>query len=75
MCEKNAWFLPRYTEEIVNAQILRRLLERLSMENWSNLDEFAAFVAIVAEMRKAFQARIEPRRPYLLSLKREIEEG
>jgi hypothetical protein len=74
MCEKNAWSLPRYTEEIISAQILRRLLERLSMENWSNLDEFAAFVSSVAEIRQAFKARIEPRRPYLLSLKREIEQ-
>ncbi len=74
MSEKSCWTLPRYTEEIVNPQILRRLLERLSMENWSNLEEFAAFSAAVSEMRQAFQARIEPRRPYLLALKREIEE-
>jgi hypothetical protein len=74
MCEKSSWALPRYTEEIINTQVLRRLLERLSMENWSNLDEFAAFSADIAVMRKVFQARIEPRLPYLLSLKQEIEE-
>jgi hypothetical protein len=73
-CEKSSWVLPRYTEEIINTQVLRRLLERLSMENWSNLDEFAAFTADIAVMRKLFQARIEPRLPYLLSLKQEIEE-
>jgi hypothetical protein len=74
MCEKSSWALPRYTEEIINTQVLRHLLERLSMENWSNLDEFAAFSADIAVMRKVFQARIEPRLPYLLSLKQEIEE-
>jgi hypothetical protein len=73
MCEKSSWTLPRYTEEIINPQILRRLLERLSMENWSNLEEFASFSATVAEMRQAFQARIEPRLPYLVALKQEIE--
>jgi hypothetical protein len=73
MCEKNAWALPRYTGEIINAQVLRRLLERLSMENWSNLEEFASFSAAAAELRRAFQARIEPRLAYLLALKREIE--
>jgi hypothetical protein len=73
MCEKSSWSLPRYTQEILNSQILRRLLERLSMENWSNLEEFASFFATMSEIRKAFQARIEPRRAYLLSLKREIE--
>jgi hypothetical protein len=73
MCEKSSWVLPGYTEEILNTEVLRRLLERLSMENWSNLEEFASFSATVAEIRKAFQARIEPRLAYLLALKREIE--
>ncbi len=75
MCEKSSWTLPRYTEEIINPQILRRLLERLSMENWSNLEDFSSFSAAMAEMHKAFLARTEPRFAYLLSLVREIEEG
>jgi len=75
MCEKSSWTLPRYTEEIINPQILRRLLERLSMENWSNLEEFASFMSGIAELRRAFRERIEPRRPYLVSLLGEIEEG
>jgi hypothetical protein len=73
MCEKSAWALPRFTEDIVNTQVLRGLLERLSMENWSNLEEFASFSAAMGEIRKAFQARVEPRLPYLRSLKRDIE--
>ena len=75
MCEKNAWTLPRYTEDVISAPVLRRLLERLSMENWSNLDEFTSFAASIDEIRKSFQARIEPRLPYLRSLKRELEAG
>jgi len=74
MCEKSSWTLPRVTEDAINTQVLRRLLERLSMENWSNLDDFASFSSTVGEIRKLFQARIEPRLPYLLALKREIEE-
>jgi len=73
MCEKNFWSLPRYTQEILNSQILRRLLERLSMENWSNPEEFASFSATMSEIKMAFQAKVEPRFAYLLSLKREIE--
>ncbi|MCK7476300.1 MAG: hypothetical protein M0C28_00955 [Candidatus Moduliflexus flocculans] len=73
MVEKDAWSLPHFTGEIVNAQVLRRLLERLSMENWSNLEEFASFSVSVAEIRNAFKARTEPRLAYLLALKREIE--
>jgi len=73
MCEKSSWSLPRYTQEILNSQVLRRLLERLSMENWSNPEEFASFSAAMSELKKAFQAKVEPRFAYLLSLKREIE--
>jgi hypothetical protein len=29
----------------------------------------------MGELRKAFEARLEPRLAYLLSLKRELEEG
>jgi hypothetical protein len=43
------------------------------MENWSNLEEFASFSAAMSEIKKAFQAKVEPRLAYLLSLKREIE--
>ncbi|MGZ5453871.1 MAG: hypothetical protein ACXW2R_06690 [Candidatus Aminicenantales bacterium] len=75
MCEKDAWTLPRYTEDVISAQVLRRLLERLSMENWSNLEEFASFAASIAEIRKAFHARVEPRLPYLQSLRQELEQG
>ncbi len=73
MCEKSSWTMPAYTAGVLDPQVLRRLLERLSMENWSNLEEFAAFTAVVADIRMAFLARIEPRLPYLLSLIREIE--
>jgi hypothetical protein len=74
MCEKSSWALPRYTQEILDPQILRRLLERLSMENWSNLEEFAGFTAAVTEIRRAFLARTERRLPYLRALKRQVEE-
>jgi hypothetical protein len=73
MCEKSSWTMPAYTAGVLDPLVLHRLLERLSMENWSNLEEFGAFAASVADIRMAFQARIEPRLPYLLSLIREIE--
>jgi hypothetical protein len=74
MCEKSSWALPRHTEEVLNPQVLRSLLERLSMENWSNLEEFAGFSAGWSGIRKDFEARLEPRLAYLRSLKRQIEE-
>jgi hypothetical protein len=75
MTEKKAWALPSFTGEILNTTALRSLLERLSMENWSNPDEFSSFYAAVMEMRSAFLARLEPRGRYLRSLKRDIEQS
>lgn len=74
MCEKSSWRLPAYTADVLDTQVLRRLLERLSMENWSNLEEFAAFSVAVADLRRDFQARLEPRLAYLRAIVAEIEE-
>jgi len=73
MTEKKIWEFPGYTSAVLNPQSLRALLERLSMENWSNAEEFASFVAVTAEMRKAFLERITPRGAYLRAVKRELE--
>jgi hypothetical protein len=72
MTEKKIWELPEYTSVVLNAQSLRGILERLSMENWSNAEEFGAFTAAAAELRKAFFERITPRGAYLRALKKEI---
>jgi hypothetical protein len=73
MTEKKAWELPGYTAAIFNTQGLRSLLERLSLENWSNPDEFESFTAAATGMRDMFLARITPRGPYLRSVKKEVE--
>ncbi len=73
MTEKKTWQLPGFTADILNTATLRSLLERLSMENWSNPDEFASFYTALMEIKKAFQARLEPRLRYLREIKREIE--
>jgi FtsZ-binding cell division protein ZapB len=73
MTEKKTWDLPDFTTGILNSRALRDLLERLSMENWSNPEDFAAFQRAAAEIELAFLARISPRGPYLRALKRELE--
>ncbi len=73
MTEKKAWALSSHTSEILNATTLRNLLERLSMENWSNPDEFSSFLTAVTEMKNSFLARIEPRSRYLKSLRIDLE--
>jgi hypothetical protein len=73
MTEKKIWDLPDFTGEILNGRVLRDFLERLSMENWSNPEDFAAFQRAAAEIELAFLARISPRGPYLRALKQELE--
>jgi hypothetical protein len=73
MTEKRVWELPSYTAAMLNAQGLRGLLERLSLENWSNPDEFQSFTEVVTEMRNAFMARTTPSGAYLRSLKKDVE--
>jgi len=72
MTEKRIWELPDYTAAVLNAPSLRGILERLSMENWSNPEEFATFTAAAAELRKAYIERITPRGIYLRALKKEL---
>ncbi|MGZ7046611.1 MAG: hypothetical protein ACXVJK_09810, partial [Candidatus Aminicenantales bacterium] len=72
MTEKKIWGLPAYTDGVLNAQSLRGILEQLSIENWSNPEEFAAFTAVAAELRTAYFDRITPRGAYLRALKKEI---
>ena len=73
MTEKKIWEFPAYTSAVVNAPSLRAILERLSMENWSNAEEFASFVGAAADMRKAFLERTTPRGAYLRALMKELQ--
>ncbi|MFO7732881.1 MAG: hypothetical protein R6X21_04445 [Candidatus Aminicenantes bacterium] len=73
MCEKSAWGLPSHTREILDTDALRGFLERLSMENWSNPEEFASFSGAIGGMRRSFLARIEPRIAYLRSLRQDLD--
>lgn len=68
MCEKEKAALPQFTAEILNVDILRDVLERLSMENWSNPGDFNAFRAQIEALKDAYYARITPPVNYLRSL-------
>ncbi|MEN6311428.1 MAG: hypothetical protein ABFD80_07825 [Acidobacteriota bacterium] len=73
MTEKKAWRLPEVTGEVLNLTALRILVERLSMENWSNPEEFASFLEAATELKKAWLLRLAPRGAYLRALKKELE--
>ncbi|MGA2362228.1 MAG: hypothetical protein ABSG73_07170 [Candidatus Aminicenantales bacterium] len=73
MTEKRIWSLPAFAGDVLNAPALRSILERLSMENWSNPEEFASFLAAATDMKSAWLARITPRGAYLRALWKELE--
>ncbi len=73
MCEKDNCSLPEYTLEILNLDVLKSALEKVSMQNWSNQDDFAAFDNFAKELKDSFYSRITPPADYLLSIMKELE--
>jgi hypothetical protein len=68
MCEKEGALMPRFTEDILNIEILKDILEKLSMENWSNPNDFSSFRGTVEALKDTYYARITPPVHYLRSL-------
>ncbi len=73
MCEKDNCSLPEYTLEILNLDVLKSALEKVSMQNWSNQEDFAAFDNFAKELKDSFYSRITPPADYLLSIMQELE--
>ncbi len=73
MCERESCRLARFTSDILNPGVLKDLLERLNMDNWSNQDDFAAFEAVAAQLKDAFHKRITPPARYLRAVIQELE--
>lgn len=72
LCEKEGAVLPQFTADILNLDLLKDILEKLSMENWSNPAEFNGFRATVESLKDAYYAKITPPVFYLKSLIREL---
>ena len=73
MCEREGCRLPRFTSDILGAGVLKDLLERLNMDNWSNEVDFAAFETTAGKLKDDFYRRITPPVQYLRSIVQELE--
>ncbi|MCJ7682221.1 MAG: hypothetical protein MUP70_15960, partial [Candidatus Aminicenantes bacterium] len=73
MCEKEECSLPKYTLEILNIDIMKNILEKVSMENWSDQSDFATFVDYAKSLKDAYYARITPPALYLKDIINELE--
>jgi hypothetical protein len=72
MCEKDNCSLPEYTSEILNLDVLKSALEKVSMQNWSNQDDFASFDSFAKGLKDSFYTRITPPAAYLKSIMKEL---
>ena len=68
MCEEENCSLPSYTIDILNVDVLKDVLEKLSMENWSNQDDFTFFEKYAKNLKTNFYSRITPPALYLQSI-------
>ena len=71
-CERESCSLPAYTAEVLNIQKLRDILEKLSIQNWSNEGEFQSFSSYFDSLNRSFHTKIIPYEPYLKSLIRQL---
>lgn len=72
LCEKEGAVLPQYTADILNLDLLKDILEKLSMENWSNPAEFTSFRTTIEALKDSYYAKITPPSYYLRSLIEEL---
>ncbi len=72
MCEKETCSFPEYTSDILNMDVLKDILEKVSMENWSNQDDFHSFGGFAKKIKDAYYKRITPWAAYLKSVIEEL---
>lgn len=72
MCEEEACSLPVYTKDILNMDVLKEILEKLNMENWSNQDDFTFFEKYAKNIKNNYDTRITPPAHYLKSIMDEL---
>ncbi len=72
LLEKENSSLPQFTMEIVNEKFLKEMLENLSMQNWSNQDDFTFFDEYANKIKIQFEALIDPKVDFLTSIIKEF---
>jgi len=73
LCQRDNCSLPDYTKEVLDLDVLKNVLEKVSMQNWSNQDDFAAFDNFAKQLKDSFYSKITPPAAYLQSILRELE--
>jgi hypothetical protein len=75
MCEQENCSLPDYSLEILNTDVLKNVLEMVSMQNWSNQKDFTTFDNFMKSLKDSFYSRITPPVEYIQSIIDQLELG
>lgn len=72
MLEKETCSLPEYTKDVINSKTIKEILENLSMQNWSNQDDFTFFDEYAKKVKSDYGAKVTSRVDYLKSIIEEL---
>jgi len=72
-CDKEGGKLPETFSEIISAQGMKEIIERLTMANWSDPSDFRPFLNELKAMKRAFEVRMVASGDYLKSLLDQVE--
>jgi hypothetical protein len=73
MCDKESASLPHFTADVLNLGVLKDILDRLTLDNWSNPDSFKAFDVSFEQLKETFSRMTTPPANYLRSILDELE--
>ena len=59
IAEKERCTFPTGMEEVLNLDVLKEILEKVSMENWSNESDYQAFEKYIGERKDAYSSLID----------------
>jgi hypothetical protein len=61
VCEKEHAVLSQSTADVLNISVLKKILDKVSQENWSNKDYFSSFFQFASELKAAYLEKTTPK--------------
>ncbi len=72
LLEKENSSFPQSTINVVSSKVIKEMLENLSMQNWSNQDDFTFFDEYAKKIKAEFKAQMVSKVDYLRSIIQEL---
>ncbi len=72
MLEKETCSLPEYTKDVINSKTIKEMLENLSMQNWSNQDDFTFFDEYAKKIKSDYETKVTSKVDYLKAIIQEL---